>query len=256
MIAALDALSPTEMALVAAIFVLGGLVKGAMGFGLPLATMAMLPIFVAVETALAVNIVVLLLTNVAQFVQMGDMRATAARFSPVLWGSVAGIPLGAALAAQISDAWLLGALGTAVLVFSALSLGNVALTVPPHRATPIGWGAGILGGAVAVLTTVPGPIYVMYLLGLGVDRRSFLSALSLFFIVTAVLTSGTYMLLGFFTPERLVLTAVAAFPAALLGMWLGNMLTARLSVAGFRSLVLLVLAVLGANLLWRAVLGG
>ncbi|TVP94020.1 MAG: hypothetical protein EA338_13225, partial [Roseinatronobacter sp.] len=73
----LTTITPADAALVAAVFVLGGMVKGALGFGLPLTTMAILPFFVPVDAALAVNVVVLFLTNIAQFLQMGQMRETA-----------------------------------------------------------------------------------------------------------------------------------------------------------------------------------
>ena len=248
-------ITPADAALVTAVFVLGGMVKGAMGFGMPLTTMAILPFFVPVDVALAVNVVVLFLTNIAQFLQMGQMRETATRFAPVLWGIVIGVPLGTAMVSSFSDEFLLLALGAVVVTFSVLSLSAVNLGLAPRQERSAGWVAGILGGIVGALTTVGGPLFVMYLVGLQVERREFLSALSLFFILSAMLISGAFLLVGLFTPERLLLAAFA-LPAAIGGMWLGNRMVAYVPTHRFRALVLVVLGCLGVNLLWRGFSGG
>lgn len=207
----LAAIDPGTAALVACVFVLGGLVKGALGFGLPLATMAILPFFVAVDAALAINVVVLFLTNIAQFVQMGQMRATARRFAPVLGGILLGVPFGAVMVSSFSDRVLLTALGAVVVLFTIMSLVKVDLALAPRHERPVGWVAGVTGGIVGAMTTVGGPLFVMYLVGLGVERRVFLSALSLFFILSALLISGAFLAVGLFDATRLGLASVA-FP--------------------------------------------
>jgi len=240
---------------VIAVFVLGGAVKGALGFGLPLTTMAILPFLVPVEAALAINVLMLFFTNIAQLIQIGRIRETTAAFGPVLWGIVLGVPAGAALVSVFSENALLGSLGVMVLLFSLMSLVAPNLAIPAAQARPLGWTTGIAGGVVSALTTVGGPLFVMYLVGLRTERDMFLSALSMFFMLSAALVSGAFILLGIFDLERLGLFALA-FPAALAGMSLGNWLARRLSAERFRGLVLAALAILGANLVWRAVTGG
>ena len=248
-------IDPATVAAVLAVFVLGGMVKGALGFGLPLTTMAILPFIISVDAALAINVVMLFATNIAQFVQMGQMRATARRFGPVLWGIVIGVPVGAAMVSAFSDDTLLAALGAIVVSFTVLSVMAPGMVLSPSRERPAGWATGIAAGVVGALTTVGGPLFVMYLVGLGVDRRMFLSALSLFFILSALLISGAFWAVGIFDAERLVLS-VLALPAALLGMGMGNWLGQRVPAHRFRAVVLLALGVLGLNLLWRGLVGG
>jgi hypothetical protein len=134
-----------DMALVAASFILGGMVKGALGFGLPLTTMALLPFFVPIDAALAVNVVVLFLTNIAQFLQMGQMRDTARRFAPVLWGIVIGVPLGALMITSFSDSLLMLALGAVVVVFSILSLRAKSICICACARTRCRLGGGYSG---------------------------------------------------------------------------------------------------------------
>jgi uncharacterized protein len=253
--AGLALIDPTSAGYVAAVFVLGGMVKGTMGFGLPLTTMALMPFVLPVDVALAINVLVLFLTNIAQFVQMGQMRETATRFAPVLWGIVIGVVLGSALVQSISDNALLLALGAVVVGFAALSLTGANLSVPASRERPAGWVTGVLGGVLGALTTVGGPLFVMYLVGLGVNRRMFLSAVSLFFLLSAILISGAFLWAGMFDVQRVLLAAIA-LPAALLGMGVGDRIGARVPAHRFRALVLGVLGVLGLNLIWRGISGG
>lgn len=235
---------------VALIFVFGGITKGALGFGLPLMTMAMLPFVIPVQAALAINAVVLPLTNVIQFVQARQMAPTIRRFYPVLAGVVVGVPLGAALVSVVSENALTAALGGFVVFFSVLSLAMPQLELPAARERSIGSWVGLVAGIVGALTTVNGPFFVMYLLGLRAERTLFLSAISLFFIVSGALIAGAFWLAGLFDQTRLALATVSLL-AAMLGMYLGNRLAAQIPARQFRVMVLVVLCVLGLNLLWR-----
>ncbi|MCB8836254.1 sulfite exporter TauE/SafE family protein [Aurantimonas sp. VKM B-3413] len=236
------------LSLLAAIFILGGMVKGALGFGLPLTTMAILPLFVPVDFALAVNALVLPLTNVAQFVQARRMRETVRRFQYVLGGIVLGVPIGATLVSLVSDNELRIALGCFVLIFIALTIGRPSFAIAAGVERPVGAGVGFAAGIVGALTTANGPLFVMYLVGLKVDRQLFVSALSLLFIVSGVLISGTFLANGLIDRSRL-LAATLAVPASLAGMAAGSLLADRISAEKFRMAVLFFLAILALNML-------
>ncbi|MCK5933706.1 MAG: sulfite exporter TauE/SafE family protein [Fulvimarina manganoxydans] len=242
-----DSLGFGTWAEIAVIFVLGGMVKGAFGFGLPLTTMAMLPLFVPIEFALAINAIVMPFTNIAQFVQAGRMGETVARFAPSLLGLVLGIPLGAALVSTVRDSVLLIALGIFALAYVLLTLAKPALSIAPSAEKPLGLGVGFIAGIVGALTTASGPLFVMYLVGLKIERRLYLSALSLFFILTGVLISGTFFLAGLIDLSRIGMGGFAVL-ASFAGMVIGNGLAKRISAERFRLVVLSFLAILAVNL--------
>ncbi|MCQ0988244.1 sulfite exporter TauE/SafE family protein [Jiella marina] len=245
---AIDPFDPASLALLVAIFVAGGMVKGALGFGLPLTTMAILPFFVPVDFALAVNALVLPFTNIAQFIQAKRMRETIYRFRLVLLGVAFGVPVGAMLVSRISDSALLIALGVFVLLFVGLTLTRPALAIAAPAERPVGLGVGVAAGIVGALTTANGPLFVMYLVGLKVDRKLFVSTLSLLFIVSGVLISGTFVAAGLIDTTRLAISALC-IPASLAGMAAGNAIGDRISADRFRLAVLLFLAFLAVNLI-------
>ncbi|MDC0034012.1 hypothetical protein OAJ57_05600 [Alphaproteobacteria bacterium] len=57
-------LEPVELAAIAAVYVLAGAVKGAIGLGLPTVSMAMLGIWLPVEQAAAILVLPAFLTNI------------------------------------------------------------------------------------------------------------------------------------------------------------------------------------------------
>jgi uncharacterized membrane protein YfcA len=57
--------------------------------------------------------------------------------------------------------------------------------------------------------------------------------------------------MGFLTPTLAIVGAAMTLPAAA-GMWLGRHLAGRVDAQVFRTIVLILLAVLGANLVRRA----
>lgn len=236
----------------AAAYLLGGLIKGALGFGLPLVTISILPYFVDVDMALALNAVSLLLMNIGQYLQGGALLDTVRRNGPLLGGLLLGIPIGATLVSVVDKSQLTVMLGVFVMLFVVVSLTSPRFRIPPRWTVLAGWGTGFVAGIVGALTTANGPVLVMYLVGLNLPRAVFVSSLAWLFIVTGAFNVVAYWGIGFLDGERLLIGLACLAPAAV-GMVFGNWLAGRLSAPRFRLLVLGALFVLGANLVRRAV---
>ena len=249
------AVDPTTLALVLATFLLGGLVKGGLGFGLPLATVSILPLLVPIETALALNAVILPISNITQFVGERAMRETFMRFWPLVLGLVIGIPAGAVFVKYVDDAVLMTALGVFVVLFSLSAAFTPAYRIPDSVQRRIAVWVGMVIGVIGSLTTASGPVCVMYLVGLNLERGMFRSVLGLLFIVSGVLIVGSFWVLDIITLPRFLLALLCVIPA-MAGMWAGNRLAGRMTSAGFRRLVLFGLVVLGANLVYRGFANG
>lgn len=234
-----------------AIFVVGGFVKGTLGFGLPLVTMAILPLMIPVEFALALNAMILPITNLAQLIQLGRLNETFYRFRYLNIGIVLGVPVGAFFVSIVSDSLLMLFLGLFVIAFVMMTALQPKLRVPARQENRVGALVGLAGGIVGALTTSNGPFFVMYLVGLRIERALFVSALSLFFIVSGVLVSIAFWMAGIIKVDQLAVAALCLLPA-LVGVQLGNWLGDRVPAERFRALVLVVLAGLGVNLTLRS----
>jgi len=233
-------------------YLVGGFAKGALGFGLPLVTISILPYFVTIDMALALNAATLLVMNIGQFLQAGRMVDTVRGNLPLLGGLVLGIPVGAALVNSVDRDQLGLILGVFVMLFVVVSVATPRFRIPPGWATPLGWAAGFVAGILGALTTANGPVLIMYLVGLDVPRAVLVPSLAWLFLVTGAFNVVAYWSIGILDGERLIIGLACIVPAAV-GMTTGNWLAGRLSATLFRRVVLGVLFVLGANLVRRTI---
>lgn len=243
-----------SLAAILAVYLLGGFVKGALGFGLPLVAISLLPLVVPVDMALMLNAVVIPLSNLNQLLRAGRAGAAAKRFWPLGLGLAIGIPVGALLISAVTEAQLTLALGLVVVLFTVLSFVAPRLAVPAAAERPVGVGVGVGAGVVGAMTSANGPVFVMYLVGLKLERALYMATLAWLFLLTGLLISGAYWSLGWFTMERLMIGVLCLVPA-FAGMWVGDWAANRLSAERFRMLVIVALFVLGVNLIRRALTG-
>jgi uncharacterized membrane protein YfcA len=233
------------------VYVLAGLVKGATGFGLPVVAVALLPFFVPVETALALNAVVIVATNIQQIRQGGQYAEGFSAAWPMILGMALMVPVGAAFAAGLSTQALLLVLGILILVFVISSFLNPALRTPPAWARHVGFGMGLVSGVVGGLTSAPGPIFVGYMVSLHLNRPTFMTALGFIMCLFGLVAALSYAWVGMLRAEHLA-PALLSVPLAVLGMWLGDRWARRLPIETFRKTVLVLLGILAVLMMRRA----
>ena len=236
-----------QLLLIPCVFIVGGISKGVLGFGLPFVTVSIVPLFAPLEVALAVNAVVLPLANFLQFTRGGLIRSTFDRHKTVVIGILIGAPIGAylldAMAIQIIELIL----GVFVMSFVVVTLYNPSMKVPQRKEKQLGVGVGLFAGVIGTMTTVNGPVFIMYLLGLNIDRREILATLGLLFVVSGVCFLIFFGLFGILTMERFQLGIVCSI-FAIVGMWAGDRIVQYVDREFFRRLVLSGLFILGFNI--------
>jgi uncharacterized membrane protein YfcA len=242
-------LSPIPWLLVAAVFVLGGFVKGVVGLGLPTITMGLLSIVMLPAQAAALLVVPSLITNLWQIGGPGFI-ALLKRLGAMLVGVCAGVALGAG--------WLSGGaaasvgLGVALIVYAALGLLHWRLHVRPALEPWLGPLVGVATGLVTAATGVFVIPAVPYLQALGMEKDELVRALGLSFLVSTIALGASLGLGGALHGPALAGSALAVAPA-LLGMGAGQWLRSRVKAETFKTMFFAGLLLLGAYL---AVRGG
>lgn len=239
------------LALILGIFLIAGIVKGAMGFGLPVVSITLLPFILPVETALALNALVILVSNIQQIRQAGETRAGFSAAWSMMLGMAIMVPVGAHFTAGITASTLLTVLGSFVLAFVVLSFVNPALRIPAGWEQRTGFGMGLISGFVGALTSAPGPIFVMYVVSLHLNRAVYMAALGFIMSLFGLVVATSYAAVGIVRWEH-VPTGLISIVPAMAGMWLGNTWAKRLPVETFRKAVLAILGVLACLMIRRA----
>ncbi|MEO0994650.1 MAG: sulfite exporter TauE/SafE family protein [Pseudomonadota bacterium] len=252
MTALAEALGPAEtVAAVLGVYLLAGIVKGAMGFGLPIVSVALLPFVVPVTQALTLNAIVLLATNIAQVWRAGDRRGGLAAAWPLMLGMALTVLPAAWAAAAIPREALLLVLGVFVMAFVGWSLAAPEIRIAPRAVRPVGVTTGMTAGVVGAVTSAPGAVFVAYVVALGLSRPAHMAALGYIMGLFGLMLTGSYAAVGLMRWEDVPL-GLLSVPAAIAGMALGDGWAKGLGDTRFRRAVLALLAVLGLLLIRRA----
>lgn len=243
--------SPEVLSLVAAAFLLGGLVKGLIGTGLPTVALAVLALTIGLKEAMALIVVPALVTNLWQAFSGGAFLPLLRRLWTLLGLLCLGAWLGAGVLARGDALFFSGLLGLLLCLYSAISLSTPQIPAPGRREV---WMSPLAGGVTGVVTGLTGTFLMpsaLYLQALALPRDQLIQAMGIVFATATlalVVSLGGH---GLFSQELGALS-LAGLPTALLGQVLGQQLRRRFSEQRFRLFFFAALAVIGAYLAFRA----
>ncbi len=243
-----------DAALVWAVFLLAGLVKGIAGFGLPTIVLGLLALTRSLPEAMALVLLPAFAANVWQAFSGGALRSVLRR----LWSFIAAAAFGTWLAAGAmakADATLLsGLLGVLLVVSSTLALLGPEWPRPSPRRER--WLSPAMGAASGVLTGLTGSFMMPaapWLAALRLPPAEFVQGFGLGVVaVTLPLAAG--LASHGFLPAETGLTALAGLVPTFLGIVAGQRLRRRMPEASFRRAVQAALLALGVYLAGRAFL--
>jgi uncharacterized protein len=236
------------LVVVAAAFLVAGLVKGVTGLALPTVGIGLLSLAMPPAHAAALIVVPALITNVWQMISGPGLGSLMRRLWPMQLGICLGTWAGARLVASSETAFASAALGIALMAYAAFGLTNVRV---PHVPAWAEWWLGTLvGGATGFITAATGVFVipaVPYLQALGFEREEFMQALGLSFTVSTIALAWSLVSAGTLNFSTGLYSLLALVPA-LAGMIAGQHLLRVMSPETFRRWFFSGLALLGAHL--------
>lgn len=244
--------SITELALIAAIFVLSGLVKGVIGMGLPTIAIGLLGLIVAPVEAAAMLVLPSLITNVWQLIAGPSFRALLKRFKTLLIGICFGAPFGVSFIVSGNTPIITAGLGFVLMAYGLYGLSAARIEIPARAerwlSPAIGFVTGIVMGATGISALPVAP----YFTALGLKRDDLIQALGLSFTVSSLALAIGLFITGEFVMEIATVSLLALIPA-FIGMFFGQFLRHRIPQEKFRRYFFASLLVLGAYTSYRAI---
>lgn len=244
---------PITIVSAAAVTLFAGVVKGAVGFAMPMIMISGIASFLPAEQALAALIVPTLATNLAQALRQGaaaardsvrDYRRLLITFCVVILAAAQAVPF-------IPQAGLLLALGGPVVLFALSQLAGWQVRFDAHDRGRAELLTGIVAGLFGGISGVWGPPLIALLISLDVDKRDSVRVQGVVYLVGAVMLLVAHLGSGVLNAATLPLSALLTVPA-MAGLSLGFAIQDRLDAARFRRWTLVVLAITGLNLVRRA----
>lgn len=248
-------LTPAGLALACAIAMLAGLIKGMVGFAMPMILISGLGMFLAPDLALAGLILPTLATNGIQALRQGwgAARASVRRFRVFLGTGLAVLLVSAQLVRVIPTEMLLLLIGAPIVGFAAMQLAGLRFSLS-RQSVAIELGAGGLAGFIGGLSGVWGPPTVAYLTALDTPKTEQVRVQGVIYGLGAVALLGAHVGSGVLRAETWPFSALLILPAVS-GMWLGGVVHDRIDQTTFRRATLVVLLIAGLNLLRRGLTG-
>jgi uncharacterized membrane protein YfcA len=238
------------LALVAGAFVLGGLVKGLLGVGLPLVVVPLLALVIPSPKAIALMGIPILLTNVWQAADGGHVGYALRRFATLLVPMMITTALTVRLTLGLPASTLNTLVAAALLLAIALMVWHPKLDIAPRSERRWGVVVGTLTGALGGVSSLMGPLVISYLVALGLDRERFIGSISIIYLAGALPLYLSMTALGVFGIPEAILSTFALAPV-FAGMALGKRMRRHVSESAFRRLLLAFLTMIAALLLFR-----
>ncbi|MDX1605350.1 MAG: sulfite exporter TauE/SafE family protein [Candidatus Competibacterales bacterium] len=229
---------------------IGGLVKGTLGIGLPIASLAVLASLMPAQTALAVVALPLFVTNLMQATRSHPVLTTLREVWPVALPMVVVLWFATGLVPGLDPQLLFICIGAGIVLFAAV---NLFLTLPPLPASwvaPLAPVAGAVAGLMGGVSGIWGPPIAMYLISRRLPRETFIRMAGTIWCAGSFPLVLGYIHHGVLDARTAPLSALACLPAVL-GYLAGERLRQRIDSERFRTLLLAVFLLMGLNLIRR-----
>jgi uncharacterized membrane protein YfcA len=232
------------LAVIAAVFLLAGFIKGVIGLGLPTVSVGLLAVAMPPSRALAIVIVPAIVTNIWQTFAGSYLRDIVRRLWPLLAGVALGIWLNAGSLTGSHARYGNVALGIMLVLYAAMGLSKLRFQVAPRNEKWVGGIVGVVTGVISASTGVQVIPSMPFIQAIGMEKDEFVQALGVFFTVATIA-------LGFTLSSAGLLSSATALPGAVAmvfsfaGVFSGQAVRTRMPAESFRRWFLIAMILLG-----------
>lgn len=248
----MPASDPLLWAIIIAIVLFAGVVKGAVGFAMPMIMVSGLGSFLSPEAAVAALIIPTVVTNLWQAGRGGFGNAWAATRSHRLYFAIVltMIALSAQIVLLLPDGVMFLLIGVPITLFAVSQLVGWRLRIAPAMRKTAEVGVALVAGFVGGIAGTWGPFTVLYLTALDTPKRESVQVQGVLYGIAALVLLAAHVRSGVFTADRAWFSLLLCVPAGL-GMLAGFRLHDRMDQDRFRHITLVVLTIAGLNLIRR-----
>ena len=230
----------------------GGLIKGTIGFGMPMVALPLIAFAVPVTTAMILLCAPIFLTN---FLQIKFKQGISSyRFLPMFLFLVVGLIIGARLILEINLNTITQIIAILIIFAAVINCfgfkinNNINKKKERIITSFIGFGSGILGG----LSTVYGPPMLAYLVAVDLPKEKFVRTVSTMYFIGSFPLYGSLIYYGFATKQDLIMSLFLIIPA-LIAQQIGTKIRYKINQKQFRNCILVTLVILGIMLFIKTI---
>jgi uncharacterized membrane protein YfcA len=242
-------MDPYGLAVATVAFLMGGILKGAVGAGSPVVAVPILSMLYGVPFAVSVFVLPNLISNLWQGWQYRKHLVSPKFVVVFACAGATGAGVGSVLLSALPADFLMRIVAFIVLGYVAFRLTRPAWSLSDIHANRLVALAGFIGGVLQGAGGISAPVSVTFLNALKMERSAFIATISIFFVAMSVVQIPTLIGFGILTPNRLLFSVFALIPL-LGGMPIGAWIARRVQPEVFNKLVLALLLVVALKLIF------
>ena len=232
-------------------FLVGGILKGAIGAGAPLAAVPLLSLIYGVSFAVAVFVAPNLVSNLIQGWQFRKNQPPGAFVWLFAITGALGALAGTFFLVALPQESLKIGVACVILLYLLFRFFRPTAKIDLHPALWLTPFAGFIGGILQGASGVSAPVSVTFLSLIRLTREQFIASISLFFLAMGLVQLPALIALGIMDIRTGVLSCLSVLPL-LLGMRVGEFIITRLDRQWFDRSVMMVLGLMAVLLLINA----
>ena len=242
---------PTIVVIIILAVLAGGLIKGTLGFGMPMVALPIIAFVIPATTAMIILCAPILLTN---FLQIKFKQGISSyRFLPMILSLIIGLIVGARLILEINLNTITQIIAVSIIFAALINCFGFKIQNPNKNrekiiTSIIGFGSGILGG----LSTFYGPPMLAYLVASDLPKEKFVRTVSAMYFIGSFPLYGSLIYYGFATKEDIIMSIFLILPA-FISQQIGTRIRDKINQKQFRICILVTLIILGISLFIKTI---
>ena len=229
----------------------GGLIKGTLGFGMPMVALPIIAFVIPATTAMIILCAPILLTN---FLQIKFKQGVSSyRFLPMILSLIIGLLVGARLILEINLNTITQIIAISIIFAALINCFGFKIQNPKKSrerviTSIIGFSSGILGG----LSTFYGPPMLAYLVASDLPKEKFVRTISVMYFIGSFPLYGSLIYYGFATKQDIIMSVFLILPA-FISQQIGTRIRDKINQKQFRICILVTLIILGISLFIKTI---
>ena len=232
-----------------AAFLVAGGIKGVIGVGTPLVVVPVGALLLPPTIVLSFLIVPIIAANAYQYFSSDLRKDSIRRFWPAATAQLIATTITTQFLIRIDPDNLKLMLGVAISFFALLQVIRVNVDIAPRHERFLQVGTGAMAGGIGGVTGFQGPLLMVMLFTLKIEKDMFVTAMAMFFLVSYLPMFATLSAASILGWQELVISLAATVPLVL-GIKFGERFRKRVSQELFRKLIAAMLVIIGCNLIW------
>ena len=238
---------PTVIFMIVFAVFAGALVKGVIGFGMPMIALPIIVFFLPPITSMLLLCAPIFITNFLQIKIKEGIKSY--RFLPMFISLVVGLLVGVRLILEIDSNTITQIIALSIIFMViancfGLEVKNINKSSEKIITIFIGFFSGLLGG----VSTIYGPPMLAYLAAVKLPKEIFVRTVSTMYFIGSFPLYGSLIYYGFATANDLLISIGLLVPA-LLGQKIGTRIRHIIPEKKFRLIVFVILVIIGLALL-------